>query len=68
MLTNITSSQYFGPALYWIGESYVEEGKVEDAIKLLEDAVSKRKGNKFIDYSIYTLANVYERKGEYKKP
>jgi len=53
--------------LYWIGESYVEEKSIDDAIKFLEDAVAKRKGNKYIDYSIYTLANVHERKGEYQK-
>ncbi|HEY4756524.1 MAG TPA: tetratricopeptide repeat protein, partial [Ignavibacteriaceae bacterium] len=54
LINDYPSSQYFGPSLYWIGESYVEEKSIDDAIKFLEDAVAKRKGNKYIDYSIYT--------------
>ncbi len=52
--------------MYWIGEAYTRQGKIDDAIKFLADAVQKRKDNKYIDYSIYTLASLYEKKGDYK--
>ncbi len=59
-------SEYTGSALYWIGESFASEGKIEEAILFLENAINDKRKNKFIDYSIYSLANLYEKIGDYE--
>ncbi|HMU43871.1 MAG TPA: tetratricopeptide repeat protein [Ignavibacteriaceae bacterium] len=55
-----------GSALYWIGESYSRQNKLEDAVKFLEEAIEDKKNNSFVDYSLFTLANIYEKIGDYE--
>jgi tetratricopeptide (TPR) repeat protein len=52
--------------MYWIGESFAEEDKLDEAEDFLKKALEDRASNIYKDYSIYTLAAVYERKGEYE--
>jgi TolA-binding protein len=66
LLDEYPESNYSGSALYWIGESYSKEDKLEDAINLLLQAIQDKKNNKFIDYTIYTLATVYEKMEDYE--
>src|SRR5690606_8560585 len=66
LLDEYPNSDHTGSALYWIGESFTIEEKFEEAINFLEEAVNKRRNNKYLDYSIFTLANVYEKIGDYE--
>ena len=65
MLNEYPRSEHTGNALYWIGESYSAQDRLKDAINYLEEAVVKRKNNNYEDYSLYTLATVYEKTGDY---
>ena len=66
LLKEFPEGKYTGSAMYWIGESFAEEDKLDDAIDFLKKAIEDRTSNNYRDYSIYTLAAVYERKGEYE--
>jgi len=66
LLDDYSDSEYTGSALYWIGETFAAENKIEDAILFLENAINDKRRNKFIDYSIYSLANLYEKIGDYE--
>jgi TolA-binding protein len=65
MLSLFPESEFSGSALYWIGESFVREDRIEEAAKFLQEALGKRKNNKYLDYTIFSLATVYEKKGDY---
>ena len=67
LLKEFPEGKYSGSAMYWIGESFAEEDKLDDAEDFLLKAIEDGASNNFKDYSIYTLAAVYERKGEYEK-
>ncbi|MFC2119955.1 tetratricopeptide repeat protein, partial [Bacteroidota bacterium] len=58
--------KYSGSAMYWIGESYAEENKLDEAIEFLHKAIKDKQSNSYRDYTIYALANVYEKKGDYE--
>lgn len=66
MLKEFPEGKYSGSAMYWIGESFAEEGKLDDAVEFLQNAIKDKTTNDYRDYSIYALASVYERKGEYE--
>ncbi len=66
LLDEYPSSEYTGTAFYWIGESYAQENRLQDAIDFLERAVNDTKNKSYKDYSIYTLATVYEKTGDYE--
>ena len=66
LLEEFPGRKFSGSALYWIGESYAAEDKLDDAIEFLLKAVDDKANNNFRDYSIYTLATVYEKKGDYE--
>ncbi|MCH7827467.1 MAG: tetratricopeptide repeat protein, partial [Bacteroidetes bacterium] len=55
----------YGSALYWVGEIYAIDNKFEDAERILKQAIDV-KSNNYIDYAIYSLANVYEKQADYK--
>ncbi|MGE5679936.1 MAG: tetratricopeptide repeat protein [Bacillota bacterium] len=67
LLEDYPTSQYAGTSHYFIGDSYVKEGNLKDAVSFFEDAISTKKNNKYIDNSIYSLANIYEKTGDYNK-
>ena len=60
------NSDYVGSAMYWIGESYVAEGKLDEAIEFLTKAIEDKSSNKFRDHSLYALASVYEKIQDYQ--
>ncbi len=66
LLNEYPRSEFTGSSLYWIGESFVKQNRTDEAIQYLTEAVNARKGNKFIDYAVFTLATLYEKKGDYK--
>lgn len=66
ILSDYPGSSHYGSSLYWVGESYMKEDNVEDAISFLENSIAK-KNNKYIDKSIFSLALAYEKTGDYKK-
>lgn len=65
LISEYPNNEFYGSALYWIGESFSLEGRLDDAVEFFKEAVSNRANNKFIDYTIYSLASVYEKLGDY---
>lgn len=59
------SHNNYGSAFYWMGEAYAIENKFEDAEQILKHAIDV-KSNNYIDYAIYSLANVYEKQADYQ--
>ena len=59
------NSEHTGIAMYWIGESYAAEDKLDEAIEFLTQAIEDKSNNRFRDYSLYSLANVYEKVKDY---
>ena len=59
-------SEHTGTAMYWVGESYAAEDKLDDAIDFLQQAIEDKSSNKFRDYSLYALASVYEKRKDYE--
>ena len=59
------NSDYIGSSMYWIGESYSAEGKLDEAIDFLTQAIEDKASNKFRDHSLYALASVYEKMRDY---
>lgn len=66
LLREYGRGKYSGSAMYWIGESYSAENKLDEAIEFLQRAIKDEGSNSFKDYTIFALANVYEKKGDYK--
>jgi TolA-binding protein len=66
LLEEYPSNDLHGNSLYWIGESYSKENKLDDAITYLKDAIANKQNNKFVDYAIFKLASIYEETGDYK--
>jgi len=66
LLDEYRGGKYSGSAMYWVGESYAAENKLDDAIDFLHKAIKDKQSNSYRDYTIYTLANVYEKKGDYE--
>ena len=60
------NSEYLGSSMYWIGESYSAEGKLDDAIEFLTQAIEDKSANRYRDHSIYALASIYEKKHDYQ--
>jgi len=55
----------YGSALYWVGESYLLENKFTNAERILKQAINVANNN-YIDYSIYSLAEAYQKQADYK--
>src|SRR4030066_340870 len=59
------SSDYIGSSMFWIGESYTAEGKLDEAIDFLTQAIEDKSSNRFRDYALYALASVDEKTQDY---
>ncbi|MEJ2104969.1 MAG: tetratricopeptide repeat protein [Ignavibacteriaceae bacterium] len=59
-------NEHNGIAMYWIGESYAAEGKLDEAIDFLKKAIEDKSVNTYREYSLYSLANVYEKDKDYQ--
>ena len=60
------NSDYVGSSMYWVGESYAAEGKLDEAIDFLTQAIEDKSSNRFQDHSLYALASVYEKTKDYQ--
>ncbi|MFC2102972.1 tetratricopeptide repeat protein [Bacteroidota bacterium] len=65
LLKEFSRSTYSGSAMYWIGETYSAQNKLDEAIEFLHRAIDDKASNSFRDYTIFTLANTYEKKEDY---
>ena len=59
------ASEYSGSAYHLIGETFIEEDDLAEAESFFNSAVDSKRNNTLVDKSIYSLANLYEKKGEY---
>jgi TolA-binding protein len=59
------NSEYSGSAFHLIGETFIEENDLDKAEEFFNSAVNSKERNSFVDNSIYSLANLYEKKGQY---
>ena len=50
---------------YWIGQSFVNENKFIEGEEFLLEAISNDRNSEKVDYTIYSLAYIYELKGDY---
>ncbi len=65
LMYDYPENEYVGSAMYWIGESYVEEGKHDEAVDFFTKAIEDKSGNTYRDHSLYALASVYEKQEDY---
>lgn len=65
LINDYPDNDYKANSYYWIGKSFVEENRLIDAEEFLKYAVSAGSGNTYIDYSLYSLATLYEETKEY---
>lgn len=65
LINNYPSSKYIGSAYYLIGESFTEENNIDKAEKFFQTSIKKH-NNSFADYSLFSLAGIYEKKGDYE--
>ncbi|HVO72825.1 MAG TPA: tetratricopeptide repeat protein, partial [Ignavibacteriaceae bacterium] len=66
LIDEYPETEYTGTARYFIGESFIAENKLDEALSFLKEAVENKRKNKYIDYSIYSLASLYEKTGDYE--
>jgi len=60
------NSEYIGTALYWIGESFASDGKLDEAVDFLTQAIEDKANNSYNDYALYALASIYEKMHDYE--
>ena len=60
------NSDYVGTAMYWIGESFAADGRLDEAVEFLTQAIEDRSSNKNRDYALYALASIYEKMHDYE--
>lgn len=65
LLREYPNSEYGGASYHWIGESFAAENKYTEAQEFFKEAISANTDNRFIDQSIYSLAGMYEKTGDY---
>ncbi len=65
LLQDYPHSDFAGSTYYWIGESYARENRLDDAVDFLLRAIEDKSGNTHRDHSIFALAGVYEKQGDY---
>lgn len=65
LVNSYPSSEYAGSAYHLIGEAFIEENDMDKAERFFNSAVNSKRNNSLVDYSIYALANLYEKKEQY---
>lgn len=66
LLHSYPASEYSGSAYHLIGETFIEENDLDKAENFFNSAVNSKRNNTLVDKSIYSLANLYEKKGQYQ--
>jgi TolA-binding protein len=61
LLNQYPRSEFSGSALYWIGESYAQEGMLQDAIEFLEKAIEDSRTNPDKDI-LFIILQVFMKK------
>lgn len=67
LLTAYPNSFNTGSAYYWMGETFAAENRFYEAEESFKNAISTRPYNVHIVNSIYSLAQLYERSGNYNE-
>ncbi len=67
LLRSYPASEYSGSAYHLIGETFIEENDLTKAESFFNSAVDSKRNNTLVDKSIYSLANLYEKKEQYTK-
>lgn len=67
LLNSYPNSINNGSALYWIAESFAAENRFYEAEEYFNNAISTRVTNIYIVNSIFSLAQLYEKAGNYKE-
>ncbi|MEN8193007.1 MAG: tetratricopeptide repeat protein [Bacteroidota bacterium] len=65
LVNEYPKNEYSSIAYYWIGQSYVNENKFIEGEEFLLEAISDDRNADKIDYTIYSLAYIYELKENY---
>ncbi len=65
LIHSYPASEYSGSAYHLIGETFIEENDLDKAENFFNSAVDSERNNTLVDKSIYSLANLYEKKGQY---
>ncbi len=60
------TSDYVGTALYWIGEAYASDGRLDEAVDFLTQAIEDNSNKAYNDYALYALASIYEKMNDYQ--
>lgn len=60
------NSDYIGTSMYWIGEAFAADGRLDEAVEFLTQAIEDKSSNRFKDYALYALASIYEKMGDYE--
>jgi TolA-binding protein len=66
LIERFPDSRYMGAALFFTGETYTYENNINEAINFFRESITNKKKNKFTDISTYSLANLYEKTGDYR--
>jgi TolA-binding protein len=67
LIFDYPNNEHYGSAQYWVGETFTVEEKYDDAIIFYQQAIQEKRNNKYLDYTIFSLAGIYEKKEDYKK-
>lgn len=65
LVTNFPNSELTGTSYHFIGETFINEDDYLKAEKYFQLAVQTKSSSYFADYSLFSLANIQERKGDY---
>lgn len=67
LVNQFPGSNYSGSAYHLIGETFIHENNLTQAERFFTSAANSKRNNSFVDHSLYSLANLYEKKGRYKE-
>lgn len=51
----------YANAMYWVGETFIQQGRYQEARAILEEAAVKLQDNDFIEFTIYSLGHACEQ-------
>ncbi len=66
LINDYPEHPFAAQSFYWMGEASISEENYIKAEEYLKEAISRRTVNRYIDYSIFALAGVYEKRNDYE--